>query len=248
MANARFHATDAQMLYTRVATGYRPGGANGILPGIPPSYAADTLTDYEVGYKATLFDQRLRLETDAFYIDWNRIQMQVPNAEGLIYTGNGGNAVSQGEEMSLAYIVATGFRLGANLSHTDAHLTQNAPSLNGKVGNQLPDSPRWSAALTADFEHPLTDDVSITMGAAYRYRDGVDSQFADSPAPEPVGPLNITDVYLGTLIRAFTARLYVKNVFADRAYTGLLYLTNPALPEFVPVQPRTVGLSLDYRF
>jgi outer membrane receptor protein involved in Fe transport len=49
----RWHLTDDTMLYARVATGYRPGGPNTIVPGMPPQVDADELTNYELGFKST---------------------------------------------------------------------------------------------------------------------------------------------------------------------------------------------------
>ena len=43
-------------------------------------------------------------------------------------------------------------------------------------------------------------------------------------------------------------RLYARNVFNNQSYTGLLFINNPQEPRFVPVQPRTIGLSADYQF
>ena len=49
--NARYHFTDQVMAYGRIATGYRPGGPNVALAGVPPTVNSDTLTSYEGGIK-----------------------------------------------------------------------------------------------------------------------------------------------------------------------------------------------------
>jgi outer membrane receptor protein involved in Fe transport len=88
----------------------------------------------------------------------------------------------------------------------------------------------------------------LLLGGGYRYRDTVVSQFAGSGEPLPIGPQNIVDLYAGVMLNHVTARLYAKNVFDNRSYMGLLNITNPKMPMFVPVQPRTIGISLDYQF
>ncbi|HEY2529193.1 MAG TPA: hypothetical protein VGJ20_14805, partial [Xanthobacteraceae bacterium] len=82
----------------------------------------------------------------------------------------------------------------------------------------------------------------------YRYRDKVVSQFEGTGHPEPMGPQNIFDVYAGIKVHGTSYSLYGKNIFNNQSYTGLYYLTNPVLPQFVPVQPRTIGISVDYKF
>ena len=54
----QYHFTDDTMLYARVATGYRPGGPNVVVPGLPATVDADTLINYELGLKTRLADPR----------------------------------------------------------------------------------------------------------------------------------------------------------------------------------------------
>jgi outer membrane receptor protein involved in Fe transport len=184
-----------------------------------------------------------------FYIDWNDIQLQTQNPQGLEYTGNAGRATSSGFELTTAYVVTEGLRLGATLDSTNAYLTQNAPTVGGLAGNQLPENARWSASATADYSTPITaHGTLLLLGGAYRYKDKVNNQLAGTGDPEAIGPQNVVDLYAGLRFTHLTLRLYGKNVFNDHAYTGMLFLTNPAQPSFVPVQPVTVGISADYHF
>ena len=43
-------------------------------------------------------------------------------------------------------------------------------------------------------------------------------------------------------------RVYVKNLLNDRSYAGLAFLTDRSRPLFAPVQPFTVGVSIDQSF
>jgi len=65
-------------LYAFVSTGFRPGGLN--VPvglGPPPAFGAETLTDYEVGWKLKSFDGHLRTQFDAFYYNYKDFQVTV---------------------------------------------------------------------------------------------------------------------------------------------------------------------------
>jgi iron complex outermembrane receptor protein len=77
---AQYFADDDQMLFASVATGFKMGGMyemfdtcnNGCLELL--SYGPEKVTTYELGYKATLFEGRLRLSTTAFYSDYSDMQ------------------------------------------------------------------------------------------------------------------------------------------------------------------------------
>jgi outer membrane receptor protein involved in Fe transport len=251
MANARFHLNQDAMLYARVATGYRPGGGCPTCGqpalGVPGVVNPDKTTNYEVGFKGSLLDQRLQVEMAAFHIDWKDVQLTQITAQGLLYPGNGGTAVSNGFELTTAYRVMKDLRLNATLGYTDAHLTQDAPAAGGKSGDPLPGSPRWTGSLTADYSRPLDDRKTLLLGAGYRYKDAVVNQLEHTGDPFPLGPQNIADVYTGLTLRDVTIRLYATNVFNNRSYVGLLYVDDPTRPVFVPLKPRTIGLSVDYQ-
>jgi len=257
MASARFHLNQQAMLYARVATGYRPGGGCPTCGdpklGIPGVVNPDNTTNYEAGFKGSFFDQRLQMDMAAFHIDWNHIQLNQLTPQGIVYAGNGGTAVSNGFELSAAYQFTEALRLNATIGYTNAHLTQDAPGADGKSGDQLPESPRLTGSATTDYGLPLDGRETILFGAGYRYRDAIVNQFAHTPfasmgGSAPIGPQNIVDLYTGMAMQTLKLRLYARNVFNNQSYTGLLFINNPQEPRFVPVQPRTIGLSADYQF
>lgn len=257
MANARFHLDRNSMFYLRWATGYRPGGCNnGCVTSTqletPGTFSADKVANYEGGFKGEFFDHRLQLDLSAFHIGWRDIQAQVLNSLGLVYAGNGAAATSNGIEVTTSYQLTDRLLLQATLDHTDAHLTRDAPGIGGKTGDQLPESPRWTASLIAEYRQPFGERRQFLLGGGYRYRDTVVNQFAGLASapldPLPIGPQNIVDLNTGLVLDRVSWRLYVKNAFNNRSYMGLLYLISPTMPSFVPVQPRTIGLSVDYRF
>jgi iron complex outermembrane receptor protein len=251
MTDARYHFTPDYMAYVRVATGYRPGGGcttcGFAALGVPGIYYSDKIINYETGLKGMFFDHRLQLDASVFYIDWSDIQLNVLSPSGLAYTGNGGTAMSTGFELTSSLQVTEKLKINATAAYTNARLTENAPGVDGLNGDQLPDSPRWTASLTADYTQPVNRDFSFMLGGGYRYRDMVLSQFVNSTAPVPLGPQNIVDLYTGLQMSRVTTRLYAKNVFNNDSYSGLLLLVGPN-PSVVPVQPRTIGVSVDYQF
>ena len=66
-------------LYAFVATGFKPGGLS--VPfnflGFPPAFDSETVTSYEVGWKAGFFGGHLRTQLDAFYTEYENFQVTV---------------------------------------------------------------------------------------------------------------------------------------------------------------------------
>lgn len=258
MGNARFHLNPEAMIYARVATGYRPGGGctgcGNAVEHTPDFYYSDSIVNYEVGFKGEFLDRRLQLDTSLFDIDWKNIQLVVANG-GFPYLGNGAGAVSRGAELSLSYVMTANLRLQATAGYTDAHLTADAPNEGGASGNQLPLSARWTASVSADYRRPIDERKSLSFGGSYRYRDKIVNQFAGSAqipgfagGTLPMPPQNIVNLYTGLTIAQIALRLYATNAFNNRSYTGAPFLVDPTKPWFVPIQPRTIGLSVDYQF
>src|SRR3546814_18736103 len=100
------------MLYGRVATGYRPGGPNVIVPNVPPSVDADRMTTYELGLKADLADRMVSVDAAFFWMDWTDIQV-TPAFGGVLGGASGVQGPRQGLEGSLALRPAPGLQIRA---------------------------------------------------------------------------------------------------------------------------------------
>lgn len=77
-AAVNWNVDDTNFLYAFVATGFKPGGLN--VPvglGLPAPFLAETVTDYEAGWKSSFFDNHLRTQIDGFYNDFNRFQVSI---------------------------------------------------------------------------------------------------------------------------------------------------------------------------
>jgi iron complex outermembrane recepter protein len=118
--------------YATVAKGFRPGGANQILP--PPtsypfcqlgalSFAPDSVWNYELGEKARFFDSWLTINSDVYYIKWNDIQQVITLPCGYQYYNNAGNGRSFGPELEINAKLAEDWTAALSGAWTDAKLT-----------------------------------------------------------------------------------------------------------------------------
>jgi iron complex outermembrane recepter protein len=260
-ATVRYQPLENLSLYTRAATGYRPGSGCpecGIPSlGVPGIVKPDKTTNYEVGVKGLVLD-RLLVDVSAYHIDWTDVQITSITSAGTRFTGNGGEAQSEGFEAASELKLTDSFALIGSLAYTDAILTEDAPGIGGVKGERLPGSAKWTGSLTADFKQPLSHDRALILGANYRYRSSAKSRIAQAPYTPPATsvPVNaytidaysLVDVHAGIEFGNVTLRGYVKNILNEEAYAGLLYVANAARPSFVPITPRMFGVSLDVTF
>ncbi len=262
-AAANYKFTDDSQLYARIATGYRSGGPNLLIPGapadFPTTYKADNLTSYEVGLRTSLLDKKLTIDVAAFYLDWKDIQILttfVSQPSGVRYsvTGNAGQAKSQGFEWNLSLRPVKGITISDNGAYTDAHLTSAAASLGAAavVGAKLAFVPDWSNTLNVDFDGQLSETVKAFGGVSWVYTGTRFTDFGNSPSfPSHymLPSYNLFNVQAGVEFGAYSVSLYVRNLADKRAITSFNYASGYNLTGTgTVIQPRTVGIRLGAKF
>lgn len=259
LVTPKYQFDSHHMLYARVATGYRPGGPNAPTPsevaaGVPNAYRPDTLTDYDLGYKASVLSNRMTVDLSVFHIDWQHIQI-LTDYNGITTEGNGGTAASDGFEAAATITPVHGLTVSGNLAYTKARLTEDAPGVNGRNGDELPNVPKWAGYLDASYSFPLAVDATGFVGGGFHYVGDRESGFVTGSPPNfsrPVmGSYTSVDLRSGIDYRRWTFELYVKNLGNT---LGIENLTSMNLSGYTDpwtasvTQPRTIGLSVSARF
>ncbi|HEV7313147.1 TonB-dependent receptor [Sphingopyxis sp.] len=248
----QFHINEDAMLYARVATGYRPGGPNVIVPNVPPSVDADRMTNYEVGLKADFADRMVTVDAAFFWMDWTDIQ--VTRAFGGVSGGaNGGKATSKGFEGSLALRPAPGLTISATGSYTDATLSEDVPDISGVDGDRLPAVPKFSGALRADYEFALGSSNKGSFGVGVRHASSRLSLVESDPLAARAKPYTSVDLNASvTFNDHWTLRAYARNLLDNKGEmarsTMADGLNRPSFLAISPLQPRTIGVALDMAF
>ncbi len=174
------------MVYASYNRGFKSGGFNVAAP-TDPAYRPETLDAYEVGLKSDLFDRRLRLNAAAFYYDYTDLQVEkFTGALTTIY--NGARAVVYGVDADFEARLSSNFSLsgGLTLLHdrfTDFPNADIATLVPGGVittvgsakGNRLPQTPDFSANVSADYHHP-TSFGAVGVNVSYSYNSGYFTQ------------------------------------------------------------------------
>jgi iron complex outermembrane receptor protein len=256
LINPKFHITDDVMVYARAASGFRPGGPNFVLsPGLGnPTYNPDRLWSYELGEKATFLDKRATLNFDIYDILWKDIQVTV-NVGGVNQLENAGTARVTGAEMAFNYRVLSALTLGGSAAYTNARLTSTPAVIDVTTpGVRLPLSPRFNFALIGTYDVDLPGGYSGSVNVTDRWIGERNAGFGTRISQQYVlNSYNITD--LNFSVRSpyhLEYGLFVRNVFdkAGEVSANIIPLQyNPAAPvQVFLAQPRTVGLSINYKY
>lgn len=251
LATPHYHISHDTMAYARISSGYRPGGPNLAVSGVPLAYGPDKVVNYELGVKSELPDQRMTVDAAIYYINWSHIQVNEISPAGLNYFGNVGGARSKGAQASIDWQPIGGLDLNGNVSYTLAQLTTDMPAGGGAVGyagDRLPDSPKWSAELSADYRIALWSDWIGLAGASYSYVGNRFGEFSSTTAVPrfPLPSYQVIDLRTGIADDRWKIMLYAKNVGDSH---GLVdnYLLGPFTSVSI-IQPRTFGISIDRSF
>lgn len=158
-AGINFHKSDDLLLYGTVSKGYKAGGVNLTLG--TPDFKPETNLVYEAGWKATMFDNHLRLNGDVFYSDYKDIQLS-SLYNGLPLTQNAASGEALGAELELTgRFGGWGLNLGigwldaefaeaASIVNTSTNLQQTVPK-----GADLVFSPEWTISGGIDYTFRL---------------------------------------------------------------------------------------------
>jgi outer membrane receptor protein involved in Fe transport len=297
-ANLSWKVTGEVLLYYTWSQGFRAGGFNRgfglagnspLAPGqgswqaqakanggynLPLTFAPDNLTNYEIGWKSSWWDQRFHWNGTLYQENWDNAQIGQIDLLGDAIV-NGGNYRVRGIETSGTVRLASGLTLdfGANWNHTElvkqatfywtngtpvnfnGLTTANGapfPNPAGAVGRPLAAAPPFQENLRARYEFDVNGyRAFIQLGAAYQSHSLANLALPQADAPSNSKPyglpsFTIYDGSLGIGRDAWIIQLYGQNLSDNRAETYANY--NLYYEALTVSRPRTLGLRLTYKF
>ncbi|WP_224784607.1 TonB-dependent receptor [Marinihelvus fidelis] len=175
---ANFSLTDDSVIFGRVASGFRGPTIQGrdvAFLEFPTIADSETVLSFELGYKADLLDDRLRLNAAVFTYEVDDIQLSIiggaSNSNQVI---NADKGKATGFEMDLTWLATDNLLLTFGMAYNDTEI--DSPGLtvapcgstlceayqdrdaNGQVsidGNPLPRTPETNYSLTARWSLPM---------------------------------------------------------------------------------------------
>ena len=168
------------MAYFTWSTGFRPGGDNRLPTA--SAYSADTLTNFELGWKTDWFEHRLRANGAVFYEKWFDVQTAVQGQYGITSIVNAGNARVEGLESALEWaatehLVFSGCGYGPLRMETTSvfcaptqlgveQKTCTAALVDAYPGTQLPGTPKVKTNGTGRYTFDVGSYKSYVQGVS----------------------------------------------------------------------------------
>jgi iron complex outermembrane recepter protein len=241
--NLNWKPNENVLTYATWSRGFRPGGIN--RRGSIPPYAADFLTNYELGFKTSWLDRRLKINAALYQQNWKNFQFAFLGANSFTEVHNGPNARIRGAEVDISYAPGGGLSLSANAAYTDAKTIQNlcgyddptftcttaGPGgqtnyISAPKGTRLPVTPKFKGSASARYEFNLgSNKAHVQAVVAYTGSASSDIRTQIFVVGNPVNPAAGTgrlaayttaDFSVGYDFGNFTTELFVENAFDER--------------------------------
>ncbi|PCI53950.1 MAG: TonB-dependent receptor [Alphaproteobacteria bacterium] len=127
MANLSYQWNEDFMTYASYSEGFKSGGyTQRIFPPETtiPQFAPEFVKVYEIGFKFSGLDNRLRINGAAFHTDYDDLQVLITNQSQIgPFTSNAGKATIKGAELEVSAIPAEGWFFEAGLGYLDPEYT-----------------------------------------------------------------------------------------------------------------------------
>lgn len=249
--NITYTVNDDTIVYATWAEGYRPGGANRA-PGVGEVYEPDFLTSYELGWKSTLAEGRLRFNGAIYFMEWDDIQIGFfdPDIAQVGLVDNIGAAESEGIELDVTWLATAGLELSATYAYNKAELTEDyfaqasSTEPDAIAGQDLPFTPDNKFSLTGKYDFQLGS-MDSALQLNWTYTDSMYNSIFFNDREE-MDDYQLLSATWRVSKDNWRASVYVENLTDEVAE---LYINSEDFRRLTTVnQPRTFGVSFGMDF
>lgn len=272
--NASYAFNDNVTGYATLSEGYRIGGVNSIAPCVlplPPGQNVcalpdeiliepDRTTNFEIGVHSTLGGGRTILNAAIYQIDWEDIQTQSTTANGAVpITVNGGEAESEGLEVSFQTQLANGWGFAGAYAYNQAELTSDAPGLvdgdDAFAGDRVSGTPEHQASFSVSHARTLANGWDLDVAYGLTSSSDVYTKVGLRSDGEVLGGYTLHHASVGVGRDRWQATLYADNLtnkFAETAVrqdpTFIRDVADFTLRRYFRnvLRPRTIGIEFRY--
>ena len=226
MGSASYKFSHDNLVYVSYSTGYKSAGLNldsAVAAGEPVVLRPETVRDWEVGLKQSLFDRRVVLNVDGFWTNLNGLQANIyPTNGAKSYLANVGNIISRGIETDVSARLWRGLDLALSGSYDDAYYTSypdgpcavGGASICNLTGRPVYEAPRWIDNATVTYRFDLNDKVQPYALAQYAYRSSAFGTVDDGPLTR-IKPYTLVNAKVGAALMGgkYDVSFWVDNLF-----------------------------------
>lgn len=238
------------LTYVTVARGFRSGGFNAddiLVNGrlFSRRYEAEVADSYELGFKATLAENRFRVHGAVFHIDYDNQQFFFPTLQGQILT-NFPKTKIDGVELEMFGSLTDNLTVTAAYGVSNAKV-QAADALGSFKGNHSPQVNEYTLNAGVEYTHPLGDALDLTMRADYERRGPIYWNVENTLRTPEKDYINL---YLALNGGDWSVKAFAKNVSNERQPVEILENFPGILNAHArrPNLERRYGMSVEYRY
>lgn len=158
LASLDYKLANGDLVYGKISRGTKAGGQNlraQFSEAAFQDFEPEEVTEYEVGWKSMLFDQRMRLNLAAFYSDYENIQRQIVTGGGsTTLVTNAAKGTVSGLELESSMSLPGGITANAALSYIDAKYDEFIDFSGDRTDEDWP-APDWQYSIGAEYVKDL---------------------------------------------------------------------------------------------
>ncbi|MCO8167559.1 TonB-dependent receptor [Pseudomonas sp. 21LCFQ02] len=229
----QYDLSDTVTSYVTYSRGYK-GPAYNVFFNMQPrdtdALKPETSNTWEVGIKASAWNNRLTTNLAVFHSDYDNYQANFfDSVAGQVVTRliNAGSVKTEGVELDYALQVTSQFKLSGALAYTKARIDTFACPAGAAAscnvdGKTLPYSPDWKSYVRADYSIPLDNGLDIELSTDYAWQSEVQYDISQNIDTKQ-GAYGIwnASVALADYNAGWRVALLGKNL-ADKSYSPML--------------------------
>jgi iron complex outermembrane receptor protein len=175
MASVDYRWSPEFMTYLSASRGFKSGGFDGrqIMPGPVEAYDPEFAETFEMGFKASFWQQRGILTGAVFHTAYEDLQFTQLDAGGIPRINNAAEARIKGADMELTLQDLYGLNLQAGLGYLDARYHSLDQGVTITEDMDLVRVPRWNAHLSLSRSWSLSGIGKVTLNTDVSYKSKV---------------------------------------------------------------------------
>lgn len=254
-----FKPTEHALIYANVAKGYKAGSYPTVVGGASTQFfpvVQESVVDYELGVKLSMFDRKLSLESAVFYYDYKNKQLRSKLADDIFGPLDALQNVPKSEvfgiEGTIRITPAPGFTIVGSGTYVDSKVGEfvalNAVGVQEDfTGSKFPFTPKWQFSGSADYEFAISSSAEIFLGASIAHSSRSNASLGRDPVTR-LPAVTLIDLRAGiqSTDGSWRASVYGKNIANEFYWTNVVRTLDTTAR--YPGMPATYGVSLSYRF
>ncbi len=259
-AGLNWKPAEETLIYANATKGYKAGSFTP-LPAVFASQLTpvtqESVLAYELGFRMAPLQRSLQISGAGFYYDYRNKQIlgyrSFAAFGNLPALQNIPKSSVKGAELQATVLPLNGLRVTTGVSYIDSRVDDSiiAPDPFGRSidlkGEPFPNAPKWQFLGDAEYELPVSGELSMFLGGDAKYRTSTNAAFGDRVETK-IPAYSLVDLRAGIQRKdgVWRVQLWGRNVF-DRYY---LLTVSPVTDTVARTtgMPATYGITISARF